>query len=254
MRWRDAPPAYMDSVVKAAATDASILENPPLLPLDVALVWLAHVLSPVCYADDMGRRYGPTMMIVTFPLMRLAKMLSGNNEDVATAHAFWMANLPGGQPFDLTPANIEESKVMGAFVCPLCETKLSLATVEYAAFRLHKQTHMCASCTMEFTAEHAAVHRFLTIVKRGTLAAIAVRNSTQRRSCLQVRTATIPPTLLRSSTQPFGPCMSRLSRLWRQGMSCSRPSTSPLRPRPRTCSCRPATSVSSVSSCACTRT
>ncbi|KAJ3369288.1 hypothetical protein GGF31_005388 [Allomyces arbusculus] len=166
--------AYMDAVAKAAAEDKSLLKNPPLPPLDVALFWHSHMLSPVRYADDMGRRYGPAMIGIEFPLMRLAKMLSNEKiEDQDVGRAFWAANMPADQPFDLTPADVDETKVTGVVVCPSCETKLALNMAEYAAFRLHKQAHACTSCTTSFTLENAAVRRFLTIVKRAPFSAVA---------------------------------------------------------------------------------
>ncbi|KAJ3349558.1 hypothetical protein GGF32_005362 [Allomyces javanicus] len=147
--------AYLDAVAKTAAKDKSILKNPPLPPLDVALFWHSHMLSPVRYADDMGRRYGPAMIGIEFPLMRLAKILSnGKIEDQAAGRAFWEANMPADQPFDLTPADVDETKVTGTVVCPSCESKLALSMAEYAAFQ-------------------CGVRRFLTIAKRAPFTAVA---------------------------------------------------------------------------------
>ncbi|KAJ3347815.1 hypothetical protein GGF32_006570 [Allomyces javanicus] len=116
------------------------------------------------------------MIPVAFPLLRL--MYSGNNlDDAAKARARsgrpTCLQTPANQPFDLVPANIDETKVMGMAVCPSCESKLTLTMAEYAAFRLHKRAHLCMSCATAFTAEHADVHRFLAITKHAPLTAMA---------------------------------------------------------------------------------
>ncbi|KAJ3353519.1 hypothetical protein GGF32_002965 [Allomyces javanicus] len=165
--------AYLDMVAKTVAKDASVIENLPLPPLDVAMFWHSHMLSPLRYADDICRRYGRAMLRIDFPLMRLAKVLSGNDEDLVAARAFWTAHMPADQPFDLVPADFDETMVDAKVACASCQDEQTLTMPEYAVFRLHKQAHTCTSCSTAFTAEHAAVRRFLTIVKRAPLAAIA---------------------------------------------------------------------------------
>ncbi|KAJ3367351.1 hypothetical protein GGF31_007604, partial [Allomyces arbusculus] len=63
--------AFMDALGKAIAKDASLIENPPLPPLDVAMMWHSHALSPIRYADDMQRLHGLDMIQVAFPMMCL---------------------------------------------------------------------------------------------------------------------------------------------------------------------------------------
>ncbi|KNE70071.1 hypothetical protein AMAG_20232 [Allomyces macrogynus ATCC 38327] len=122
---------------KAIAKDATLVENPPLLPLDVAMFWHAHafcmraispVLNPVRYSDDAQRLFGPAMIKVTFPLM------------------------PANEPFDLTPAS-------------------TMDVLEYFGFRSPEKAHACASCNASFTAENVAVRRFLTKVAQVQAAA-----------------------------------------------------------------------------------
>ncbi|KAJ3362846.1 hypothetical protein GGF32_005247 [Allomyces javanicus] len=65
---------YMDALTQAITEDPLIVENPPLPPLDVALIWHSHMLSPIRYADDIQRRYGRTLARVDFPLLRLVRI------------------------------------------------------------------------------------------------------------------------------------------------------------------------------------
>ncbi|KNE71029.1 hypothetical protein AMAG_15285 [Allomyces macrogynus ATCC 38327] len=159
--------AFMDGLRKAIAIDASLVENPPLPPLDVAMIWHSHMLSPIRYADDVQRLFGPDMVQVAFPMMRLSQAITGINQDnLDTGRAFWAAHMPAGMPYDLTLADIDETKATGKIVCALCRVEQTLSMPEYAAFRLHGEKHTCTSCATSFTAEHAAVRRFLAKVAR----------------------------------------------------------------------------------------
>ncbi|KNE67676.1 hypothetical protein AMAG_19686 [Allomyces macrogynus ATCC 38327] len=59
--------------------------------------------------------------------------------------AFWAKHLPANMPYELTPANVDETKVVGCVACPSCESELVLSMPEYAALRLHGKTHTCTS-------------------------------------------------------------------------------------------------------------
>ncbi|KAJ3359027.1 hypothetical protein GGF31_004341, partial [Allomyces arbusculus] len=163
--------AYMDALAKAVAKDASLVENPPLPPLDVAMFWHSHMLSPLRYADDVQRRYGPAMIRIAFPMMRLSKAMMGATQDNLDAHAFWAAHVAADLPYELSPAAVDEASMTGKVACPSCRTEQSLATPKYAAFRLHGQQHACTSCATSFTAEHVAVRKFLAHVARAPHAA-----------------------------------------------------------------------------------
>ncbi|KAJ3372266.1 hypothetical protein GGF31_002124 [Allomyces arbusculus] len=165
--------AFMDALAQAVSKDASIVENPPLPPLDVAMFWHSHMLSPIRYVEDMQRRYGRTVVRINFPLLRLAKTLMGDLTDLDTAREFWAAHMPADQPFDLTPATIDEAKVTDKVQCPSCKNEQAMTMAEYASFRLHAQAHSCTSCNAAFTAEHVAVRRFLMVAACAPLARIA---------------------------------------------------------------------------------
>ncbi|KNE59779.1 hypothetical protein AMAG_05243 [Allomyces macrogynus ATCC 38327] len=113
--------AHMDALANAINKDASLLENLPLPPLNVALIWHSHTLSPVRYADDIQRRYGSTLEHVDFPVLRLAK-----------AH---MCDDQAG----LEAAHVDDTKATAKVQCPSCRTEQALTVAEYAAFRLHEQ-------------------------------------------------------------------------------------------------------------------
>ncbi|KNE70036.1 hypothetical protein AMAG_20218 [Allomyces macrogynus ATCC 38327] len=166
---------FMDAMAKAVIEDASLVEEPPLPPVDVALIWHSHLLSPIRYADDVQRRYGRAVARVSFPLQRMAKALMGKDRaDMDMARAFWAAHLPADMSFDLTLANVSENAVTARVVCPSCSNEQELSMYDYVAFRKHAQTHSCTSCGATFTAEHVAVRRFLTIVAHApTFARIA---------------------------------------------------------------------------------
>ncbi|KNE69980.1 hypothetical protein AMAG_14816 [Allomyces macrogynus ATCC 38327] len=161
--------AFMSALGKAIAKDASLIENPPLPPLDVAMMWHSHALSPIRYADDMQRLYGPDMIQVAFPMMRLSKVTTGTNqEDLGAGRTFWAAHMPADMPYDLAVADVDETAVKSKIACASCRAEQTLAMPEYAAFRLHGKEHTCTSCAAAFTAEHLAVRRFLAKVARAS--------------------------------------------------------------------------------------
>ncbi|KNE64614.1 hypothetical protein AMAG_19255 [Allomyces macrogynus ATCC 38327] len=156
--------AFMRALAKAVVMDASLTENPPLPPLDVAMFWHSHMLSPIRFADDMQRCFGDQMLNVDFPLLRMAKVISGSNkDDLEAGRVFWAAHMPASMPYDLTPALVDETKITAQVKCPTCQAEQSMNMAEYAALRLHAKEHMCASCACEFMAEHVAVDRFLKL-------------------------------------------------------------------------------------------
>ncbi|KAJ3368639.1 hypothetical protein GGF31_006199 [Allomyces arbusculus] len=157
--------AFMDALGKAIAKDASLIANPPLPPLDVAMMWHSHALSPIRYADDMQRLYGPDMIQVAFPMLRLVTT-GTNQEDLDAGRAFWAAHMPADMPYDLAVADVDETKATGTIACASCRAEHTLAMPEYAAFRLHGKEYTCTLCAESFTAEHLAVRRFLSKVAR----------------------------------------------------------------------------------------
>ncbi|KAJ3366932.1 hypothetical protein GGF31_007733, partial [Allomyces arbusculus] len=116
--------AFMDALAKAVLTNTSLVKSPPLPPLDVAMFWHAHMLSPIRFSDDMQRCFGDQMLDVDFPLLRMAKVISGTNkDDLKTAHAFWAAHMPASMPYDLTPALVDETKTTVNVICPTCQAE-----------------------------------------------------------------------------------------------------------------------------------
>ncbi|KAJ3359318.1 hypothetical protein GGF32_009441 [Allomyces javanicus] len=157
--------AFMRALAKAVVMDASLIENPPLPPLDVAMFWHSHMLSPIRFSDDMQRCFGHQMRDVDFPLLRMAKVISGANKaDLEAGRVFWAAHMPADMPYDLTPELVDETKTTAKVVCPTCQTEQTMDMAKYAVFRLHAKEHLCASCACEFTAENVAVDRFLKLV------------------------------------------------------------------------------------------
>ncbi|KAJ3363787.1 hypothetical protein GGF31_000676 [Allomyces arbusculus] len=72
--------------------------------------------------------------------------------------------MPADQLDELGLVSIDESTASGKIAaCPSCKAEQTLAMPVYTAFRLHKQAATCTSCATAFTAEHFAVHRFLTL-------------------------------------------------------------------------------------------
>ncbi|KAJ3362799.1 hypothetical protein GGF31_001329 [Allomyces arbusculus] len=165
---------YLDALAMAIGKDQSLVETPPLPPMDVAMFWHSHMLSPVRFAEDMMRCYGDTFADMSLPLMRLAKVAIGTNkDDLEASREFWVKHLPADMPYDFTPADVDETQAVARVVCPFCTSELLLAMPEYAALRLHGKAHECGMCAAEFTAEHVAVHRFLTKVKNAPIIRMA---------------------------------------------------------------------------------
>ncbi|KNE63371.1 hypothetical protein AMAG_08508 [Allomyces macrogynus ATCC 38327] len=81
--------------------------------------------------------------------------------------------MPANQPFDLSLVTIDETKVAAKIACTLRKAERTMTTREYAAYRLHKQAHTYMFCATAFTAEYAAVRRFLANVARMPIKAVA---------------------------------------------------------------------------------
>ncbi|KAJ3362536.1 hypothetical protein GGF32_005981 [Allomyces javanicus] len=144
-------------LAKALAKDASLVKNVPLPPLDVAMYWHSHILSPIRYIDDMQRLFGFMFDDIEYPLMRLAKAATGaNKDDLDAGRSFWAAHMPADMPYDLTPDNCDTAEANAKVHCPSCVTDQPLAMGEYAPFRLHGKPLACTSCSGEFTAENVA--------------------------------------------------------------------------------------------------
>ncbi|KAJ3351590.1 hypothetical protein GGF32_004231 [Allomyces javanicus] len=103
-----------------------------------------------------------------------AKVAMGVNKDnFESLRQFWAKHLPADMPYNFTPTDADETKVVGHVACLSCKSELALAMPEYAALRLHGKAHMSMLCTTTFMAEHVAVHHFLTIVMNALLTRVA---------------------------------------------------------------------------------
>ncbi|ORZ39477.1 hypothetical protein BCR44DRAFT_1496413 [Catenaria anguillulae PL171] len=132
---------WMNGLAKAvAAGETHLIESPPMPPVDVALVWAAHLLSPLAYMDDVIRNHGVELNLhaIKFPL-----------EDIVAQYESGTASV-SGLAFAMP------------VTCPMCshETMLESSSA-IVGFRVHGHSTTCTHCSAEFALEHVAAKRFL---------------------------------------------------------------------------------------------
>ncbi|KAF0394652.1 hypothetical protein F8M41_010331 [Gigaspora margarita] len=96
------------------------VEEVPIPPIDVCLIWHAHLLSPFRYYEDMRRSHDPTSKEYNFPLAKLHEIWSQNNGDHIDEQSkqFWEENTK--QPWVLDSNDDSNFEL----ICPWCSTTL----------------------------------------------------------------------------------------------------------------------------------
>ncbi|CAG8590499.1 8894_t:CDS:2, partial [Racocetra fulgida] len=98
-------------------------EEVPIPPIDVCLIWHAHLLSPFRYYEDMRRLHDPLSKEYNFPLAKLHETWSQTKGDHIDERSkqFWEENTK--QPWVLDPNDTSNFEL----VCPWCSTTLMMA-------------------------------------------------------------------------------------------------------------------------------
>lgn len=138
---------WMYALARAVGQDSALATHAPIPPLDVALFWAAHMLSPIRYMDDMCRLFPdtPQMHQIQLPIQALVTHADGGLVN-AESQYFWSNYVSATEPYS-PPANTAISNFSARFTCPFCKaTQLVTNAESYVRFRLNGQTLLCTTC------------------------------------------------------------------------------------------------------------
>ncbi|CAG8527843.1 1900_t:CDS:2 [Dentiscutata erythropus] len=122
------------------------VEEVPIPPIDVCLIWHAHLLSPFRYYEDMRRLHDPSSKEYSFPLAKLHELWSQNKGDHFDERSkqFWEENTK--QSWVLDPNDDSSFEL----VCPWCSTTIMIA----------------AKCNCKLSVETLSAKRFLNDIQK----------------------------------------------------------------------------------------
>ncbi|RKP09501.1 hypothetical protein THASP1DRAFT_28705 [Thamnocephalis sphaerospora] len=125
------PPSPMDQPTR-----------PPIVPpLDVALVWCAHMLAPLRYMEDVLRLYGEHMLLFSIPIQELIKVDVFGSYIVDThSKACWEAAT--GLSYEVTTTDTSPF----LFTCPFCAELVLLGCNAYRSMRNAATSANCPEC------------------------------------------------------------------------------------------------------------
>ncbi|KAJ3193248.1 hypothetical protein HK101_005147, partial [Irineochytrium annulatum] len=131
----------------------------PLPPLDVALIWHSHMLSPLRYYEDFYHIYNTTTSPYMMPIQRMHEVAGKDYLPVDGSKEVWEAFT--GEPFtlplgDMTPFN---------FRCPFCYGVTGVDADQFVLFRMKDGSIRCNNCGAICTSDNVSAKRFLDDVK-----------------------------------------------------------------------------------------
>ncbi|KAJ1538112.1 hypothetical protein HK405_014116, partial [Cladochytrium tenue] len=127
----------------------------PLPPIDVALIWHAHMLNPLRYYEDCYHIFGTTESPYFVPLERMHAVPGvtyapdDGSQDIWTAFTGEPYTIPLG---DMTPFSV---------VCPWCKGVNTVDADVYVTYRMKNTGIMCQGCRSILTADNVSAKRFL---------------------------------------------------------------------------------------------
>ncbi|KAI9334291.1 hypothetical protein BDR26DRAFT_570941 [Obelidium mucronatum] len=129
----------------------------PLPPLDVAMMWHAHMLNPLRYLEDCYFIFGgPCRYAIPFLRMHALPGVEYNPDDgskeawVAFTNTPFTVSLSDGHLFNLT--------------CIWCSAKLSLHRDSFVKLRMKNDSIKCGNCKRPISADNISAKRFLSDV------------------------------------------------------------------------------------------
>ncbi|KAJ3140111.1 hypothetical protein HK100_010369 [Physocladia obscura] len=154
----------------------------PLPPIDVALMWHAHMLNPLRYLEDSYLILGANSPY-NMPLERM-HALPGNEYDPKDgSQEVWEAFT--GEPFKLSLDSDSKFSVE----CPWCLSVTMADAEAFAKHRLENEPIVCDNCKALITTENLSVQRFISDVGNFLIGKGLIR--TTRGSLLDQKTADI---------------------------------------------------------------
>ncbi|KAI1307047.1 hypothetical protein EDD11_004569 [Mortierella claussenii] len=126
----------------------------PLPPLDIALMWMVHMLAPFRYHEDLLRSYNFHLLDYAFPLERYVAAVdienpSTSHEAFAPSKAMWQQLYPE-EAFDLDK---DDTNRMFEIQCLWCGGTNVMDSSTYIKFRIDGMSIDCAGCGSQCSLE-----------------------------------------------------------------------------------------------------
>ncbi|KAI8810007.1 hypothetical protein BJ742DRAFT_888454 [Cladochytrium replicatum] len=131
-----------------------------LPPLDVAMIWQAHMLNPLRYYEDMYRVFGIEQAHFEYPLLEM-HALPGLDYDPPEHHQqLWASHTNYLEPFTLSVHDITTPIISP---CPLCKRESDHEPSAYAAFCMRQGILQCSHhrCGNSFSCDTISVKHML---------------------------------------------------------------------------------------------
>ncbi|KND00060.1 uncharacterized protein SPPG_04403 [Spizellomyces punctatus DAOM BR117] len=131
----------------------------PLPPLDVLLMWHAHMLNPWRYHEDTYHIFGREDLPFALPLEEVALLSSEDYVPDRASLDFWDTNT--GLPFELRHDKLPDLQ----YSCAWCSFQKAVSGPEYIQYRTKGAPLKCKQCGEESTVDNASAVRFLRDVR-----------------------------------------------------------------------------------------
>ncbi|KAI8840270.1 hypothetical protein BC829DRAFT_25101 [Chytridium lagenaria] len=128
----------------------------PLPPIDVALIWHTHMLSPLRYYEDHYHLFSSTTSPHTFPLARMHALPGIHYDPQDGSKEVWEAFT--GEPFTLP---VEGPERPFNFRCAWCHGVSQVSGEAYVMYRMKDAGILCPGCQGVSTADNVSAKRFL---------------------------------------------------------------------------------------------
>ncbi|KAI9324495.1 hypothetical protein DFJ73DRAFT_242910, partial [Zopfochytrium polystomum] len=138
------------------ATQRPHPDSLPLPPIDVALMWHAHMLNPLRYYEDTSFILGASAPEYSMPLQRMHQLEGLEYDPQDGSQSVWTSvtdepyTIPLG---DQTPVSV---------TCPWCMKETLVDADVYVSFRMKDTGISCQDCGVILTADNVSAKRFLT--------------------------------------------------------------------------------------------
>ncbi|KAI8058599.1 hypothetical protein BDF22DRAFT_666688 [Syncephalis plumigaleata] len=131
-------------------------DNMPTPPLDVAMMWSTHMLSPLRYMEDMTRLFGKHMLKYCIPLSQLTE--KEVDRDVFRIDS--RSQLEWEQITGLSYTLDSTCKSPFSMKCPFCTGNISVLYDVYHSMRLHHTTFECPLCYVTLSSDTISAKLF----------------------------------------------------------------------------------------------
>ncbi|KAJ3131282.1 hypothetical protein HK100_006554 [Physocladia obscura] len=129
--------------------------NIPLPPLDVALMWQAHMLNPLRYLEDCHFIFDSSSPY-HMPLHRMHQIPGNEYSPTDRSQEFW-AEVDPEEPYTL-PLNC---KAPARIECAWCKSETVVNIDVYVLFRMKDGAYTCTGCGEQIFRYQASAKRFL---------------------------------------------------------------------------------------------